>query len=101
MARTNAKSLASFAAKIDGMTRRDFIIAFGALPALAGERQVRLRSNPFVFGVASGDPAPCGDGRKPRCEDALAPSQTMMGPNQEKWLMSGLRSSRARWNVLA
>src|SRR5438552_9976819 len=60
MARTNAKSLASFAAKIDGMTRRDFIIAFGALPALAGERQVRLRSNPFIFGVASGDPAPTG-----------------------------------------
>jgi alkaline phosphatase D len=52
--------LAPFVAKIEGMTRREFILAFGALPALAGERQVRLRSNPFTLGVASGDPAPTG-----------------------------------------
>jgi alkaline phosphatase D len=44
---------------------------------------------------------PCGDGQKPRCAAALAPTQTMMGAKQEKWLMDGLRSSRARWNVLA
>ncbi|PYS29022.1 MAG: alkaline phosphatase [Acidobacteria bacterium] len=44
---------------------------------------------------------PCGDGRKPRCAAALAPSQTMMGAKQENWLMTGLRSSQARWNVLA
>ncbi len=44
---------------------------------------------------------PCGDGRKPRCEGALSRGQTMMGPGQEKWLMDGLRASKARWNVLA
>ncbi|HYR84606.1 MAG TPA: alkaline phosphatase D family protein [Terriglobia bacterium] len=44
---------------------------------------------------------PCGDGLKPRCAAALAPSQTMMGAKQENWLMNGLRSSQARWNVLA
>ena len=44
---------------------------------------------------------PCGDGRKPQCGEALAASQTMMGPAQEKWLMNSLRSSRARWNVMA
>ena len=44
---------------------------------------------------------PCGNGRKPRCEDAMAPSQTMMGAIQERWLMDALRSSRARWNILA
>jgi alkaline phosphatase D len=44
---------------------------------------------------------PCGDGQKPRCEGALSGDQTMMGPGQEKWLMDGLRASKARWNVLA
>jgi alkaline phosphatase D len=43
----------------------------------------------------------CGDGRKARCDEALAPSRTMMGAAQERWLERGLRSSRARWNVLA
>lgn len=44
---------------------------------------------------------PCGDGTKPRCADALADTQTMMGAEQEQWLARGLRASRARWNVLA
>lgn len=43
----------------------------------------------------------CGDGRKPRCPEALAPNRTLMGSRQERWLESGLRASRARWNVLA
>ena len=44
---------------------------------------------------------PCGDGRKLRCEDAYNPEATMMGPDQEAWLMEGLRASSAKWNVLA
>ena len=44
---------------------------------------------------------PCGDGRKPRCAEALDPSQTMTGAEQERWLLEGLDRSRARWNVLA
>lgn len=44
---------------------------------------------------------PCGDGRKPLCEDALKPTQTMIGPDQEKWLTNGMRASAASWNVLA
>ncbi len=43
----------------------------------------------------------CGDGRKVRCPESLAADRTMMGPVQERWLERGLRSSRARWNVLA
>lgn len=43
----------------------------------------------------------CGDGQKPRCSEALSGGQAMMDAVQEKWLMAGLRSSRARWNVLA
>ena len=44
---------------------------------------------------------PCGDGTKPRCSDALAATQTMMGADQERWLERSLRESKSRWNVLA
>ena len=44
---------------------------------------------------------PCGDGSKPRCADALAATQTMMGTNQERWLEGELRDSKATWNVIA
>ena len=44
---------------------------------------------------------PCGDGSKPRCAEALAVAQTMMGAEQERWLERGLHDSKARWNVLA
>jgi alkaline phosphatase D len=43
----------------------------------------------------------CGGGFKPQCEEALGPSQDLLGPRQEKWLMQGLRASRARWNLVA
>jgi alkaline phosphatase D len=44
---------------------------------------------------------PCGDGRKPRCAEALDPNATMTGSEQEQWLFDGLDRSRTRWNVLA
>jgi alkaline phosphatase D len=44
---------------------------------------------------------PCGDGLKARCPAALDPAATMTGPDQERWLLSGLDRSRARWNVIA
>lgn len=44
---------------------------------------------------------PCGDGRKPRCPEALDPSRTMLGSEQERWLLQGLADSAARWNFLA
>jgi len=44
---------------------------------------------------------PCGDGQKPRCQGAYDPDATMMGPEQERWLMGGMRASNARWNILA
>lgn len=34
------------------------------------------------------------------CEDALAADRTMVGPDQERWLLAGL-NRRARWNVVA
>jgi alkaline phosphatase D len=44
---------------------------------------------------------PCGDGNKPLCPEALDPSATIMGREQERWLMDGLTRSKSRWNVLA
>jgi len=43
----------------------------------------------------------CGDGRKAPCADVFGPDRTMMGAEQERWLTTGLRASRARWNVIA
>jgi len=36
-----------------------------------------------------------------RCADASAPDATVLGADQEQWLDKQLRTSRARWNVLA
>ena len=46
---------------------------------------------------------PCGDGKKSReqCPDSLAPGRTMLGAEQEAWLLDGLGRSRHQWNVLA
>ncbi|MEJ7616580.1 MAG: alkaline phosphatase D family protein [Pyrinomonadaceae bacterium] len=44
---------------------------------------------------------PCGDGHKERCAEAFAARSGLLGPAQERWLLSGLNQSRARWNVLA
>jgi alkaline phosphatase D len=44
---------------------------------------------------------PCGDGRKPRCAEALDSSRVMLGKEQEHWLLDGLAGSKAQWNFLA
>jgi alkaline phosphatase D len=44
---------------------------------------------------------PCGDGRKPLCPEALDPQATIMGSEQEKWLLGNLNGSKALWNVIA
>jgi len=44
---------------------------------------------------------PCGDGRKPQCDEALDPKGTILGEHQRNWLFNGLRDSAAQWNVLA
>jgi len=45
---------------------------------------------------------PCGDPFiGPVCGDEKDPARTMLGPAQERWLLDGLRASKARWNVLA
>jgi alkaline phosphatase D len=44
---------------------------------------------------------PCGDGLKKACGDLRDARQTLLGPDQERWLDEGLRSSEADWDVLA
>ncbi len=48
------------------------------------------------------DAQACGDGMNTApCEEVYDPNRTMTGPEQETWLLAGLRRSTARWNVLA
>jgi alkaline phosphatase D len=42
-----------------------------------------------------------GDGIKPLSLESTTPERTLMGDEQERWLLDGLADSGARWNVLA
>jgi alkaline phosphatase D len=44
---------------------------------------------------------PCGDGNKPPCAAVYDPQATLLGAPQRRWLLDGLGTSAARWNVLA
>ena len=44
---------------------------------------------------------PCGAGEQAPCDAALDPNYTMLGPQQEQWLLAGLGRSTAQWNVIA
>ena len=43
---------------------------------------------------------PCGYGEQQRCPAAFDPNETLTGPEQERWLLSNLDSSQARWNFI-
>ncbi|MBY0097236.1 alkaline phosphatase D family protein [Mesobacillus maritimus] len=42
-----------------------------------------------------------GDGSKPHSPESLDPKRTLLGTEQEKWLLNHLGGSSAQWNVLA
>jgi alkaline phosphatase D len=44
---------------------------------------------------------PCGDRRNADCPGRKEPSRTILGPEQERWLLDGIGRSPATWNVLA
>jgi alkaline phosphatase D len=44
---------------------------------------------------------PCGDRLKSRCAQALSAKATLLGTQQEQWLLQGLSQSNTQWNVLA
>ncbi|WP_019962216.1 alkaline phosphatase D family protein [Woodsholea maritima] len=77
-------------------------------PSLAGLQQY----NAYIFGPAQinlldtrqyRSDQVCGDGfpSDQTCPDLMNPARTMTGDVQEAWLMEQLRSSGARYNVLA
>jgi alkaline phosphatase D len=43
---------------------------------------------------------PCGDRSVPSCEGIRHPHTTLLGDAQERWLLTGLDRSPARWNIL-
>jgi alkaline phosphatase D len=43
---------------------------------------------------------PNGDGRKPLEGQVFHPKATLLGEQQEEWLMTNLRKSDSRWNIL-
>ena len=47
------------------------------------------------------DPQVCGGSLGPTCPDRTAPGRTLLGPEQESWLASGLSGSPATWDVIA
>jgi alkaline phosphatase D len=42
----------------------------------------------------------CGDGNHTDCAEALDPSRTMLGAEQENWLFANLATARAKWTVI-
>ncbi|MFC3980956.1 alkaline phosphatase D family protein [Streptosporangium jomthongense] len=47
------------------------------------------------------DDQACQDGLRAGCDDRLATRRTLLGEDQRRWLLDGLASSRARWNLVA
>ena len=43
---------------------------------------------------------PCGDGRVSVCDGTYDPAATLLGPEQERWLTTGLDQSETMWNVI-
>lgn len=42
----------------------------------------------------------CGDEYRSDCLERFNPFATLIGPEQEQWLLNGFRESRARWDLL-
>ncbi|MBE1609287.1 alkaline phosphatase D family protein [Actinopolymorpha pittospori] len=47
------------------------------------------------------DDQACGDGQHVPCEEAKDPSRTMLGAEQEQWLIDGLGGSTSTWKIVA
>ncbi|MEU4831069.1 alkaline phosphatase D family protein [Streptosporangium sp. NPDC023615] len=46
------------------------------------------------------DDQACEDGLRSGCDDRLASGRTLLGRDQRDWLLDGLTTSRARWNLV-
>ncbi|MBD2777301.1 alkaline phosphatase D family protein [Iningainema tapete] len=97
-----ARRAAAFQAYYENMPLRESSIPRGS--SLQLYRRLRF-GNLVEFNVLDTrqyrTDQPCDDGIKPRCPEALDPSATLTGSEQENWLFRGLDRSRAVWNVIA
>jgi alkaline phosphatase D len=50
---------------------------------------------------ACAPPGRAGSAYVTDCPEAARPDRTLLGPEQERWLLEGLGASTARWNVIA
>ncbi|GIH23784.1 alkaline phosphatase D [Acrocarpospora phusangensis] len=46
------------------------------------------------------DDQACEDGVRAGCDDRLDEKRTLLGQDQHRWLLSGLKASQARWNLI-
>lgn len=46
-------------------------------------------------------PSACGGGLHRSCPEASAPGRTLLGAQQERWLLNTLRRSETRWQIVA
>lgn len=46
------------------------------------------------------DDQPCGGRRRSACAQRLDPARSLLGADQERWLLNGFQQSRARWDFL-
>lgn len=46
------------------------------------------------------DDQACGDGRRIDCVERLEPERTMLGQEQEQWLLRGMQRSAATWQIM-
>lgn len=70
-------------------------LRYGRLAQLDVLDTRQFRANQ-VCGPAGEEPT-----REAPCDDRLDPSRSMLGAEQEQWLLDGLAASDARWNILA
>lgn len=73
-------------------------------PAIAAHRRIpwgRLADIHVLDTRQYRDDQPCGDGVVRPCDAVARPEAQMLGAAQERWLLDGMASSGATWQVLA
>jgi alkaline phosphatase D len=88
--------LRASALPVDGAMRLYQRLRFGDLLELHVLDTRQYRSD-----QACGTPERGGGQLVEQCDARLAPTQTLLGREQQAWLQSGLADSQVRWNVLA
>jgi alkaline phosphatase D len=71
-----------------------------AYQAYYEDMPLRKSSLPYEGGMQLYRHFTYGDGTKPPSAESLDPKRTLLGSEQEKWLLESLGSSKSKWNVI-